>query len=132
VPAPRATDAGLPSYPPEDESWKSWWTQPAAPPDLGATSEPDRPPPAAPIDPLVAPLDQLAQLDTAGGTGGGTGLARRTPQASLADQLRRPADGPGGATRAPAHPARDPLEARSALTRFQANQRAARAGEEER
>jgi hypothetical protein len=55
----------------------------------------------------------------------GGGLTRRTPQANLADELRR---GEEDAPPAPVRPRRDPAETRSALSRFQATQRAAREG----
>jgi hypothetical protein len=59
---------------------------------------------------------------------GDGGLLRRTPQANLADELRR---GDEGAATSPVRPARDPLETRSALSRFQATQRAAREGRQD-
>jgi hypothetical protein len=63
-------------------------------------------------------------------TGLGAGLARRTPQASLAEELRR-SDQEAGSPPAPAVPHqaldRDPLRTSSALSRFQATQRAGRA-----
>jgi signal transduction histidine kinase len=52
------------------------------------------------------------------------GLLRRTPQANLAEELRR--DEQAEAAERPQRPLRDPAEARSALSRFQATQRAAR------
>ena len=60
------------------------------------------------------------------GSGDG-GLTRRTPQANLAEELRRSDD---STPAAPIRPRRDPAETRSALSRFQATQRAAREGQD--
>jgi hypothetical protein len=105
--------------------WTSWWplppgttgrttSSPTLEPLPGLGADPDLPGPEA--DPDLPDL----------------GLTRRTPQANLADELRRTGDptSPAAppATR-PAHPERDPERARSALSRFQASQRAAREDE---
>ena len=97
-PTPPDPDSGTAAR--GERSWSSWWPLPAG--SDGPVSAP------------VADPDLLAG-----------GLARRTPQASLAEELRRgdqPA--PAGTTR----PRRDPAEARLALSHFQATQRAAREG----
>jgi signal transduction histidine kinase len=111
LPAPRA-DVPAPAADPTTagrsgraNSWSDWWPLPAD------TDGPGRP--------LGAP-DVLA-----GGPGGS--LTRRTPQANLADELRR---GDQAAPEPTVRPRRDPAETRSALSRFQATQRAAREGRE--
>ena len=97
LPAPRSESAH------REDPWSSWWPLPAedAPPNV-----------------LPAP----SSLDGPSADGG---LLRRTPQASLAEELRR---GDEPAAPEPVRPRRDPAETRSALSRFQATQRAARQG----
>jgi signal transduction histidine kinase len=119
---------------------------------FGRGSAPDAPLPAPrPDAPLPAPrIDQPARTDQPGRTDrddtwatwwplppgdttpgdtarGDGGLRRRTPQANLADELRRSDE---EAPAAPIRPRRDPAETRSALSRFQATQRAAREGQD--
>ncbi|HEX6755526.1 MAG TPA: ATP-binding protein, partial [Mycobacteriales bacterium] len=102
--------------------WRSWWTMPLQPEADQRTTRPD---------PLLDPLDELGDLGALGDLTGDEltgpaalgGLARRTPQASLADELRRTGDRD---LPAPQAPSRDAVRANSALSRFQANQRAAR------
>jgi hypothetical protein len=110
-----------------DADWHSWWNLPGR--DARRAGRPD---------PLSDPLEDLDELGVLGDfppregpadpsfPAGLGGLAQRTPQASLADELRR-GDHDAPAVPPPA-PARDALRANSALSRFQANQRAARRG----
>jgi hypothetical protein len=91
--------AGLPSLRgdgPGEDGWQSWWPLPAGGADRPAGG------PSLPVP---------------------DGLARRTPQANLADELRR---NDQAEPERPVRPRRDPAETRSALSRFQATQRAAR------
>ena len=110
--------------------WSSWWS-------LAGKDGRTRP------DPLSDPIEDLTELGALGdlpartpaaaqpapapdlsGLEGIAALARRTPQASLASELRRSRE---EAARVPEPaPARDAQRASSALSRFQANQRAAR------
>jgi signal transduction histidine kinase len=70
------------------------------------------------------PVPDLATRAVDPGPPGSAGLSRRVPRANLAEGLRRDAE---PTPEQPATPIRDPDQAREALSRFQANQRAARA-----
>jgi signal transduction histidine kinase len=97
-----------------EPTWETWWPLPT-----GAGNAP-----AAPGRDSGKPGPGRGDAQPGPGDGG---LARRTPQANLADELRR---GDEDTPAAPVRPRRDPTETRSALSRFQATQRAAREGQD--
>jgi signal transduction histidine kinase len=108
LPAPRGDQSSRSG---REDSWSSWWPLPADADGPGRDLSP-------PGRDLSAPGPDLPAPDSS--------LARRTPQANLADELRRGVQPePDGPDR-PVRPRRDPAQARSALSRFQTTQRAAR------
>jgi signal transduction histidine kinase len=94
--------------------------------DLRRAAEPDGNglPRREPGDGTALPVSDLAARSAAPDQPASGGLSRRVPRANLAEGLRRDAE---PVAEQPATPIRDPDQAREALSRFQANQRAARA-----
>ena len=111
-----------------DGGWKSWWTRPFDRFELdGPAVDSAVLPGPAHLPPDAAHAVHRADSRDPTGDRHESGLARRTPQANLATELRRPAGSAQSAVGAqPPRPARDALQARAALSRFQATQRAAR------
>jgi len=124
-------------------TWPGWF--PAAdssgqnPETPAPASSPARPLPVAPpmpAAPPVPPAPPAAQAPPAGpasspapdAAGGfGSRLSRRVPQAHLAPELRRDDAATGDNVTAPGPPAPDAAQTRTALSRYQASRRAARA-----
>ena len=112
--------------PTEDDGWSSWWTRSTPPPatEPGLASQPEPRPDPRPEPPSGAGEVPLPEPRLPADHGDGQQLRRRVPQANLAAGLRRDSGAQPEPDEAPV--VRDPMAARTALSRFQAAQRAAR------
>jgi hypothetical protein len=103
---------------------------PAAAPSPPPSAPPPAPPPRPPVEVRMRPVQPAPAPPPAGRPAPGEPqLHRRVPQANLAPELRRDNAGYTAAEEhaRPAAPGPDAVQARDALSRYQASRRAARA-----
>jgi signal transduction histidine kinase len=117
APAPQEVPAPRPAPPPQ-----STVAPPPRPAPAPVPAPAAGPPPVAAAPPAPAQAATPTPAQAAQAAQAQPRLAQRIPQANLAEGLRRP-PAPSEASQ----PQRDPAQARDALSRFQASQRAARA-----